>query len=412
MAKARRARAPRVLFRLVFLFAAFAAGERATAASVDALFEAEVEVADQHADTREKAFRDALGSVLVRVTGERDIAGRPELEGLLERAADFTRIFRYRRESAGPGASGDERLMLWVRFDGKALEKALRERGLPFWGRERPRTLVWLAVRRDSDRAIVDNSEDDRVAAILREHANLRGLPLVLPLMDTEDRRNLAFGDIWGGFEERVRQASERYAADAILIGRVAESGGQWLGRWQLLQDDRISRWQSGPVDFRSTVADGVHGAADLYAARFAIADTGGRRQTQLIVEAVDSLEGYARVMDYLAGLTPVESVRAEEVSDGTVTWQVVHGGTQDALENAISLGRTLERIEEAPRTGSFPQDDVDGDWPQAAETGGEATSDSPASEDNGSGRASDTEGLDSVSTRALDPTPRYRYVR
>nr|MBA3564651.1 DUF2066 domain-containing protein [Gammaproteobacteria bacterium] len=87
------------------------------------LYEAEVPVESQAAEQRTEAVQRALSTVLVRVTGRREVAADETLSGLVDNAERYVQQFGY---------TADEKLR--VGFDGTALRSALLDAGQPVWG--------------------------------------------------------------------------------------------------------------------------------------------------------------------------------------------------------------------------------------------------------------------------------------
>jgi uncharacterized protein len=296
----------------------------AGAARVDGLYQAEAEFARD----REEGFRATLEQVLVRMTGRRDVADRPEAASLLENAAAFAQQFR----QPAPNR-------FWAAFDGAALEQELRTLGLPVWGTERPSTLLWIAVDAGGGRrfVIASGAEFEEEVAIREEVfevARARGLPMVLPLMDAEDRAHASFAEVWGGFEDSIRAASERYGADAVLVGRLtADDPGH--GRWTLFNADGIERWSGG-------VGESIGRLADGFAARFAVVTAGESRAVLLRVRGVDSIDDYGRISRFLASLTAVESLGVETIEHDEIVYRVALRGEPATLDEAVRLGGLL----------------------------------------------------------------------
>lgn len=299
----------------------------ARADRVDGLYEAEVAVVD---GDREAAFGAALAEVLVRITGWRDIATRPEAQALLANAASYAQQFR----QPAPDR-------LWVAFDGAALESELARLELPVWGADRPVTLLWVAMDAGGGRRFVvaSGAEQTREAELrnaLQDAARRRGIPIMFPLMDAEDRAQASFAEVWGGFEDSIRAASRRYGADAVLVGRLSAADGDF-GRWTLLEGDGAQRWTGG-------AAESLGRVADLFAGRFAVVSSGASRPVLVEVVGLDSVEDYARVMLFLERLTAVQALSLERLEGDAAVFRLVLRGSTEALAESIALGRLLER--------------------------------------------------------------------
>jgi uncharacterized protein len=294
------------------------------AARVAGLYQAEVE----YAGDRQAAFRAALGEVLVRITGRTNMAQRPEVAPLLQNAATYAQQF-----------SQPAHDRFWAAFDGMALEQELGRLGLPVWGAERPSTLVWIAMDAGGGRRFVVSSgaELDEEVAIheeVLEVAAHRGIPMVFPLMDAEDRARASFAEVWGGFDDSIVAASARYGADMVLLGRLG-AGELDRGRWTLYGPDGTDRWTG-------SVAESIGRLADGFAARYAVVSSGETRTVRLAVTGVSSIEDYGRVSRFLGGLTAVESFGVETVEGDEIVFRVAMRGEPATLDEAVRLGGVL----------------------------------------------------------------------
>ncbi|MCI0591494.1 MAG: DUF2066 domain-containing protein [Gammaproteobacteria bacterium] len=338
-------RPSRFVFLIALIFPQISLG-----AQVFGLYEAEVPAVDQTAVTRKQALATALRVVLVKITGDRNVASRSALVPLLEDAQHYVQQYRYRTESPATGngtASNTEGLTLWVRFDAGALDRRLRELGVSIWDQERPSTLVWLVIEDTKGRRLIGTDEPSEYAPVLTERAGVRGIPVLVPLMDLEDSGSIKSTDVWGDFAEPILKASERYHPDAVLAGRIAPvSPGFWEGRWTLYVDGQSVNWVS-QGDLPAFVLDeGIDTLADNLATRFA--RTGVYTETagvEVVVTDIFNVDEYARVLRYLQSLKAVTDVQVRRVDPGKVTFLVVARGGADAIAQAVSLGDTLELI-------------------------------------------------------------------
>lgn len=309
------------------------------AVEVPTLYTAEVPVDREADDPRGDAYRLALQEILLRVSGSQ-LANNPEaVEELFPNPASYVMQFR-------PGADDT----LWVSFDGEAVEQSLRAAGETFWGAERPLTLVWLAVDwGQGDREIIGSVDPDRIEQesrsidrnrMLRERfleiAERRGLPLVFPLLDTTDLQSVTFADIWGGFDELILDASQRYDASSILIGRIRPASGQ-RSRW--------TYYFAGAETAMTGPPEAVMGQiADLLASEFAIVGDTPVEAVALNVSGIVSVDAYGNVQRILKDVSLIENFTVTEVSGDRVSYRVEVRGGADRLSRALRFNGLVEQ--------------------------------------------------------------------
>lgn len=312
----------------------------AHAAVFEGLYEAEVPDPGTEPEAQDTAFREALALVLTRMSGQRDIALRAEATPILENARGYVQQF---------GSTEDHKLR--VSFDGAALQTDMTTYRLPQWGRDRPATLLWLGVDYSGGtRKLLGADDESEILRAVVGSANERGVPLVLPLMDSVDRENLGFVDVCGRFADKIQAASARYQADAVLAGCARRSSTAGLTvDWELYFGDGRQRWSG-------RVGNGIHKVADTFAATFADRAEGPGSEVMLAVSGVDSFRIYGHVTRYLSNLTLIEKVTVDEVVGHTVRFRVSVRGDIRRLEDAMAVGRLLERLPSPlPEPGAIP---------------------------------------------------------
>ncbi|NIV75001.1 MAG: DUF2066 domain-containing protein [Gammaproteobacteria bacterium] len=332
------------------LFAGLLASSPVPAVEVYGLYEAEVAVADKSVAARNQALGRLLMTVATKVSGQRDLGGNAVLREAAGRPAAYVQQFRYRAVQAnaheGEGSVAGSRLTLRARFDVRAVEELLTRAGLPVWGRIRPSVLVWLAAERGDERELLGADDAGRLVSVLERTSAQRGLPLVLPLLDLEDRTQLSVSDVWAGFDEAVLKASQRYQSKTVLVGRVYQTlSTLWEARWRLYLDDTVREWGTQGAALELALEEGVHEAADALAARLATRRTdSGLADVALAVSGIRTLEDYARTLRYLRSLDAVDAVRVTHVEGDSVSFRLLARGGESALEQVVSFSRTLER--------------------------------------------------------------------
>lgn len=318
------------------------------AETVSNLYEAETPVMGPGSEARAEGIRDAFAQVLVKVSGDRGLLSSPNIGSLLKRASSYIQQYRYRMLEQAGGAGGSEKAdrLLWVRFDERAVNQLLRESGVPVWGVTRPSVLIWLGEEQGAARSLVSLERQSDLKATLNWVANVRGLPLVLPLMDVEDRTALPVSDLWGGFEGDIRRASERYLPDVILVGRLSGRGGDWRGEWSLYLPDKVVRWQSRAASEQALASDGLQQTADALALRFAPRQVSeGSTALRIRIHGLTQLADYVLVRDYLQSLAMIEKLDLLAADPETVSFLVRIQGGREVLERGIQLGAVLEPV-------------------------------------------------------------------
>jgi hypothetical protein len=306
------------------------------------LYTVEVPFDASRPDAQSDAYREALAEVIVRITGATAIAESQELANLFPNPARFVQQYR-------PGQNES----MIVSLDGEAIERALRQAGAPVWGSDRPLTLVWLAVDwGQGEREIVGADDAGRLPGdarsidrnkLIRERvlevAGRRGIPVVFPLLDTEDLENLNFSDIWGGFDEPILYASARYEATSILVGRIKADDLQ-PQRWTwFFADSSRTDWGGGPEEAVGLLADAL-------AAEFVIGPNQSVDTIELTISGIQSVVAYGRVQRYLENLRVLDKLTISSVSADRITYEVEVQGGMERLERALGLSGMLESVE------------------------------------------------------------------
>lgn len=309
----------------------------ASAVEVSTLYTAQVSIDKTKPDPEADAYDRALAQVLLRVSGSELVNDVVLFDTIFPDPAAYVVQFR-----PGPEET------LFVSFDGDAIEAALRRAGQRVWGGDRPLTLVWLAVDWGSGRREIIAAADDsdsqsrsinrnrRLRERMLEIADRRGLPIEFPLLDGEDRAAVSFSDIWGGFDDRVLDASVRYDVNSVLIGRVRASGAA-QNRWTYHFGNAQRAWSGEPEVIISRISD-------LLAAEFTIGGDEPVRSVQLNVSGVTSVEAYGEVQSMLANMNLIDNFAITEVAGDRISFRVrAHGGAS-RLARALRFEGLIEQ--------------------------------------------------------------------
>jgi len=344
---------------------AFSALSPVYAIDIKGLYEVEVPVFSQNKNERKAAMRRGMLQVLIKISGSSEIPFTPGIPDILENAANYVQQFRYSTWPANKpvphmfeGGKSPKKI-LWVRYDKQALNRILRDQGLPIWGRSRPAVLIWLAVADEGERYLLGNNTNDDLIRLFDTESERRGLPILLPLLDLQDQVGIRVLDIWGDFEQEILLASERYQTKAILRGRLFRDGYEnWLANWTLYENGEKYHWDSEGTTQGAIFGEAIDSVASRLSARYAqVINEAGSNAFFISVKNVNNLKDYARIVKYLKSLTLVTDASAVRFDSNTARFRIDIEGAESGVVQTIELGNVLVSISDLGELS--PRDDT-----------------------------------------------------
>jgi hypothetical protein len=97
--------------------------------------------------------------------------------------------------------------------------------------------------------------------------------------------------------------------------------------------------------EWRGGLSEGIHQVADRLGQRFAVRDSGTASRTVVAVTGIDSLGDYARVYDYLEGLSLVRHIGIQRIAGNTMVFHLQLQGDAGRLPGIIDLNSTLRPL-------------------------------------------------------------------
>ena len=316
------------------------------AIKVSGLYQAVISVSDESVPKRRIALKQALGKVLIKVTGDRNISKSMAVSSLLERPEQFVQQYRYRQND---NEWSQEKLVyeLWVQFDENALDVALKNYGVPIWEKERPSILVWLVSQKNNNRSFVNIEENFEYLKILENRASARGISLLFPLLDLQDNSKISVTDVWGGFIGPILEASKRYQANAVVTGKFSQIlPTLWESEWSVYFDEQSVNWisQSDVADI--VLEEGIDELVDKLVSHYFEIGEQSDEVIELLVNDISSIDEYAQTLSYLTSLQSVDTVSVKQVTSRYILFELTSERGIASVHQAISLGKILESVE------------------------------------------------------------------
>ena len=338
----------RVVLFLVSLSSPFTLTALQAKANNDLYF-ARVAVEGKSAQSRTEAYQAALQLVLIKLTGSTSIIGDRRISSIISNVDQYVKHYTYRTIDTQKLTSALANHYIDVYFTPSKLNRRINDLGFPVWSGERPRTILWLAVKDGNQHFILSNARTktnksaNDVRSALDRATQKFALPIVLPLMDGQDQSAISLFDIRNNFTAQIQQASNRYGLKTALVGELIRSSNTWYARWILYLEDSVYRWQSSVPTLGAAIDVGMARLANQLTTEYSILiDYSQETLLKLSVTKLVSLDDYATVLNYLNGLSVTENVYLDRLSDSASYFTVKILGDRDNFHKIISKDNVL----------------------------------------------------------------------
>lgn len=326
---------------------------------VSGIYDAQVMITDQSPSEMDRAKRLGLEKVLVKVTGQTQSLNNAAINSAFTRPNDYLKQFSFNTKVM----QGKAQAVMEMAFDPLLINQLITTAGLPIWGKDRAAILVWLVEDTAGMRQIVNNTDHPMVSQIISQ-SNQRGMPLLWPLLDLEDQINIDAGALWGVFADTIEQASSRYQADGVLVGRMfQEYPGFWKVDWNFWLDDEEQAWSSKGSDLISLVDPLEDRLASSLVKKFALAaaDESVPKASEKVILRVDQVtqfSDYIELRDTLQEVVGLERVNLHSVNGATFEFELVAKASLVQLQAIVELKRRLKPVEVEKELEVYPLED------------------------------------------------------
>ena len=315
------------------------------AVEVRNLFQTEVMARSQSEADRNAAIKEALTIVLQRVMAGDEILDDPTVKTALAQAPYYVKQYQYALIESGYDAGGQARLMR-VLFDEALLLDLLKTGKLGIWNEIRPETLVWLVVDDQGQRRFFKPESMPKIDYALNKAAKQKGLPLIFPMLDLEEREQISVNEVLSAYPEHLLDVSKRYEVVSILAGRLVRKKGCWQAEWALYFDQGIEQWVQPCVALHEALLGGMKGVYTSLSRYYSIKPDVPEAGTVLLnVAGITGMNDISRVNEYLEALPMTKSVTWISVKDGFNRYKISYEGDRRVFESWMGSGRVLSEL-------------------------------------------------------------------
>ena len=334
----------------------------AKAVEVSDLYLVKWPVAEQSKAARWKATLAGFKEVLIRKSGSQAILQSYEVQQAYSKVTSYLQSFEYSRQQ---DEGGEFPYLISLYFEPRLIDIIIRDSKMPLWGSNRPVTILWIAVEEDFKRHILKDQTDIEVSLgsddteqvpesqslikSIKENAIRRGLPVISPLMDLEDELIVSISDIWGRFPSTILQASQRYSADSVILGRVKKDGEQWSGEFSYLNQDTQSNFEVFAERPQQVIGQMVDKLAELLCNKYCVVEEIGQKNEVLMnVSDINNFKEFKAAENYLNALSAIKRIDLVKIDQHNVVFKLTLLGQIESLVEGIGLSQQLQIDENA----------------------------------------------------------------
>jgi hypothetical protein len=329
------------------------------ALQVSGLYSQQIPVTNDGEAERNRAFSEAFAAVVVKVSGDPRWLENPAIERAIAQAQNYVEATSYISESIqlpleDNTASADtdeeqfytaEQRIISINFAAALIDELLADAGIPVWDGNRPSVLVWMVLQNSAgDREFLTADSNPEIVQVMQDFAAARGLPIIFPVLDYEDRKTLSENVAWNLDEAVISSASERYGADSILAGRLHfTASSELVGLWQFQFQDQADVFDGFDSELQSYLYDPLNRITTQLASYFAILPESIDGETiRLRIDGIKNLNAYSSLLNYVENLGLVAIVTTAAVDGERIELQLSLVGDARQLYEQIALDRDL----------------------------------------------------------------------
>lgn len=309
---------------------------------IDNFYDVDVAVDSTNDVDMKSAAGLGLQNMLIRASGREDIMENEVLQSALQSANDYISQFGYieRLENDEPAR------YIRFTFSQDIVESLLNRAGEPVWTNDRPVSLVWLAIDENSELSV--NTAGTVNYQTLAATAKARGLPLISPLYDLEDRFSLSAEQVWQFDTAATREASLRYPSDVILSVRALnDSQGQWHSSWELLDDNEPMLGGESCLILKDCFDALSKQLAEYWSARYAVTKKYSSTDVLKVELKNADFRVFSDVSRYWRDLSGVDAIQVVSVDGLNINFELVWRSDVETFKQLIDLHANLSLVDE-----------------------------------------------------------------
>lgn len=289
------------------------------------LYDIKLPVANESLTARKAALKHGLGKVLIKVSGDRQVLNKLTLPA----ASPYVQQYRYitlnSSSQSGKKRKGSSHL-LSISYNSAKVMQLLSSNDIAVWGAHRDQMVIWLAVRDGKNEYLLKAKDVSLIKTEAERAFKHRGVPVIWPKYDADDKMRLSFSDIRGGFVGPAKKASQRYSTGPVVTMNMSWDGRDWTIDAALLTDTGDRRWHYSGKSYNKILEQAIDQMVDVVSAKRAVRQDAVMISQQYVLvafENVDTVADYRFVQGALDKLTVIETALLFQLEPVRVTFKL-----------------------------------------------------------------------------------------
>tara|TARA_B100001057_G_scaffold77728_1_gene72739 strand:- start:63330 stop:64400 length:1071 start_codon:yes stop_codon:yes gene_type:complete len=302
------------------------------------LFEIEIDADMRDLRNNIRIQKQAIEKLIVRLTNPEKSDAKKLTEQFFPEPEKYIKQFR-KIENRG----------VLVSLDGDSIQEVLIEAGVSLWRIDRPTIMIFLAIESAmGEREIVLSDYGHRVFSYstgidknlnikdqIKSVARERGISVVFPDMNEDERKIINFSDIWAGFIDRMLEVSGRYNASNVLTAKVRKDESKDI-EW-------VFFFGRDTFKFSANLHDAIHNVANEMAQRYEYSGRIPLKDIVLNFTKIESIDDLAVIDLILKSSSMISDYSMYKVSEDNVSYILKYNGLKEDLESTLNENKSIE---------------------------------------------------------------------
>jgi len=319
------------------------------AKEISNIYQVDIQVKEQSNKARWQASLEGFKQVLVRRSGSNRILSSKQTIDAYKKVTSYVQKSQY---SSNTELMSEYKYIISLHFEPRLIDNLIKRANQPLWDSNRPVSMLWLSQEETVEnnppyrRIIIENVSEQVTNNLILKNSNRRGVPVILPLMDFDDNLLVTQSDVWGRFPEAIIVASKRYLVESIIIGKIYQRDGLWIGQLSYFNESNNLSFEHQTDNVEMMYEKIFDSLAEILCNQYCVTQTATVGQELLIeIENITNFEAFLKIKNYISELSAIRQVDVLAIHQDKLILKLSLLSNEQAVIDSLSLNRQLRIV-------------------------------------------------------------------